>query len=194
MDGVNPASSMHRIVSSHGKPSVSRFCLVAYDEQTNLSLVSCCTITGRGHQLRVHLNTIGFPIQNDVEYGGSMYLDSINSQLESSVKSMLEVSESTLQCLHDDSITEEEVKIAIQNCRCCVDGNKGIKASFNSAQLLGGSNAIDLHALKYCIYYGNDINTNDLSERKGLEFTTSIPSWATGFVDNVSVDRFHWLA
>ncbi len=123
-----------------------------------------------------------------------MYLDSINSQLESSVKSMLEVSESTLKCLHDDSVTEEEVKIAIQNCRCCVDGNKGIKASFNSAQLLGGSNAIDLHALKYCIYYGNDINTNDLSERKGLEFTTSIPSWATGFVDNVSVDRFHWLA
>lgn len=188
------ASPMRRIVSSDGKPSVSRFRLIAYDEQTNQSLVSCCPITGRGHQLRVHLHMIGFPIQNDVEYGGKIHRDSIKSQMDLSVKSMLEVSASTLRCIHDDSITKEEIQMSVENCKCCAHGKEGVKASFNSSQLLGGSHAIDLHALKYCVSFGNVSKADDLNANNTMEFSTSIPSWATRFVDIASVERFHWLA
>ena len=37
-----------------------------------LSLVQCRLQTGRTHQIRVHLSHLGFPIQGDALYGGSM--------------------------------------------------------------------------------------------------------------------------
>ncbi|MDX2189961.1 MAG: RluA family pseudouridine synthase [Bacteroidota bacterium] len=37
------------------------------------SLVACCPITGRMHQIRIHLATIGFPIVGDILYGGKYF-------------------------------------------------------------------------------------------------------------------------
>lgn len=36
----------------------------------HLSLLSCVPITGRTHQIRIHLNHIGHPICGDIDYGG----------------------------------------------------------------------------------------------------------------------------
>jgi 23S rRNA-/tRNA-specific pseudouridylate synthase len=43
---------------------------VFYDKETDSSLVECFPISGRTHQIRVHLQFLGFPILNDVIYGG----------------------------------------------------------------------------------------------------------------------------
>jgi 23S rRNA-/tRNA-specific pseudouridylate synthase len=54
-----------------GKDSVSEFTPVAYDAATDTTFVIARPITGRTHQLRVHLQAAGFPIANDPHYGGN---------------------------------------------------------------------------------------------------------------------------
>ena len=57
-------------VMEEGKASESRFTLICYDEETDTSLMECQPVTGRTHQLRVHLQHMGHPIDDDVKYGG----------------------------------------------------------------------------------------------------------------------------
>lgn len=52
------------------KESKTFFIKKWYDEETDSSLLQCYPITGRTHQIRVHLQYLGFPILNDVSYGG----------------------------------------------------------------------------------------------------------------------------
>jgi len=172
---------MHRSIRSDGKQSVSRFKLIAYDEATDQSLVSCAPISGRGHQLRVHLELIGHPIHNDVEYGGSVDSDSMQKRTNLSAQSMLDTS-ATAECRHVETVSDKEVKAAIKMCKCC-DGLDGIKDSFNSAQLLGGGHAIDLHAYKYCISFEN---------KEKIEFSTNLPTWASNVLDAKSCS-LEWL-
>ena len=56
------------VVSSGGRDSRTRFKLVEYFAP--LSLVNLYPETGRTHQLRVHLKSIGHPIFSDEVYGG----------------------------------------------------------------------------------------------------------------------------
>ena len=57
----------HVIVSSDGKSAQTRVRLSrTYREY---SLVQCSPLTGRTHQIRVHLQSIGFPIAGDDRYG-----------------------------------------------------------------------------------------------------------------------------
>ncbi|KRH94621.1 RNA pseudouridylate synthase [Pseudoloma neurophilia] len=53
-------------VSENGKECVTIFKLLKY--QKGYSLIECQPITGRSHQIRVHLLSIGFPITNDPVY------------------------------------------------------------------------------------------------------------------------------
>jgi len=52
-----------------GKPSCTRYRLVAFDAQSNRSRLELNPVTGRSHQLRVHLLSIGHPIIGDTLYG-----------------------------------------------------------------------------------------------------------------------------
>lgn len=52
-----------------GKPSLSRFALLRYCAASDTSLVQCEPLTGRTHQLRLHLQHLGHPIPNDPLYG-----------------------------------------------------------------------------------------------------------------------------
>ena len=52
-----------------GKPSQTRWRTVAVDEAANSSRVELEPITGRSHQLRVHLLALGHPILGDALYG-----------------------------------------------------------------------------------------------------------------------------
>ncbi|GAM18753.1 hypothetical protein SAMD00019534_019280, partial [Acytostelium subglobosum LB1] len=59
------------MVAPDGKPSKTIFSLLSYNEQTNTSVVSCLPKTGRTHQIRLHLQWLGFPIANDPLYNAS---------------------------------------------------------------------------------------------------------------------------
>ena len=56
--------------SIDGKASTTIFRHVSYDAKSNTSLVEAHPITGRTHQIRVHLQYLGFSIANDILYGG----------------------------------------------------------------------------------------------------------------------------
>lgn len=56
------------IVHPEGKPAKTVFNLVRYDVNTDTSVVKCEPHTGRSHQLRVHLQYLGYPIANDPVY------------------------------------------------------------------------------------------------------------------------------
>ena len=193
-DDTSSNAMMHRSVRSDGKHSISRFKLIAYDAATNQSLVSCAPITGRGHQLRVHLQLVGFPIHNDVEYGGVVNSESIEEQKKLSAQAMLDITTSTSsECLHEDSISAQEVESATKLCKCCSGGIDGIKSSFTSAQLLGCGHAIDLHAYKYSVSFKQkEGSSNDNEEMTtSIEMSTDFPSWASSFA--VDIDTLSWL-
>ena len=52
-----------------GRPSLTRYQLEAYYPDSNTSRVALYPVTGRSHQLRLHLETIGHPILGDEIYG-----------------------------------------------------------------------------------------------------------------------------
>ncbi len=55
-----------------GKPSLTRYSLLNHDLASNTSLLELEPVTGRTHQLRVHLSEIGHPIFGDTLYGGAV--------------------------------------------------------------------------------------------------------------------------
>ena len=57
------------------KNAETEFEFLFYDEKSNTSVVKCYPKTGRTHQIRIHLNSLGFPIANDPCYGGIIYND-----------------------------------------------------------------------------------------------------------------------
>ncbi|KAJ7072911.1 hypothetical protein C8F01DRAFT_1216338 [Mycena amicta] len=56
------------IVHPDGKPAKTVFNRIRYDPNTNSSVVLCKPFTGRSHQIRVHLQFLGYPIANDPVY------------------------------------------------------------------------------------------------------------------------------
>ena len=56
-------------VSEDGKESLTYINPISYDEKNNITLVEAIPHTGRQHQLRVHLNSIGHTILGDPIYG-----------------------------------------------------------------------------------------------------------------------------
>lgn len=56
-------------ISHDGKDSLTNIKPISYDKNTNLTLVEASPITGRQHQIRVHLDSIGHRIVGDPIYG-----------------------------------------------------------------------------------------------------------------------------
>lgn len=52
----------------HGKPSLTRYRVLAHDAATGSTRVELEPVTGRAHQLRVHLLSLGHPILGDALY------------------------------------------------------------------------------------------------------------------------------
>ncbi len=75
--GRENMEGIKRIVRDDGKISKTRFKLIK--KTKDFSLVELELITGRTHQIRVHLSHLGYPIVGDELYG-SKYLNLLNRQ------------------------------------------------------------------------------------------------------------------
>lgn len=68
-----PNRPRQKVDFSIGKDSLTRYRLLAQDVCTNTSRVELEPVTGRTHQLRIHLAAIGHPILGDRLYGEDIY-------------------------------------------------------------------------------------------------------------------------
>jgi 23S rRNA-/tRNA-specific pseudouridylate synthase len=57
---------------STAKDAQTRFQFISYCDKVKHSIVKCYPKTGRTHQIRVHLKSLGYPIANDQMYGGDV--------------------------------------------------------------------------------------------------------------------------
>ncbi|HEY8939618.1 MAG TPA: pseudouridine synthase [Cellvibrio sp.] len=64
----------YKICQERGKPSVTEYRVIVRDQQANTTRVLLHPITGRSHQLRLHLQAIGHPILGCEFYGGEFAL------------------------------------------------------------------------------------------------------------------------
>lgn len=64
-----PNRPLQRVDHARGRPSITRFQVLARDAATARSRLELQPVTGRSHQLRVHLASIGHPVAGDVLYG-----------------------------------------------------------------------------------------------------------------------------
>lgn len=62
------------------KPAQTSFVLLSYDELSDTSLVLAKPVTGRTHQIRLHLQKLGHPIANDNCYGGQLWFGDEEAQ------------------------------------------------------------------------------------------------------------------
>ena len=66
--GRHPTQRVRMAVVHHGKPALTRFTVM--ERFAHHSLVRCQLETGRTHQIRVHMQHLGFPLLGDPVYGG----------------------------------------------------------------------------------------------------------------------------
>ncbi|EOB13898.1 DRAP deaminase [Nosema bombycis CQ1] len=112
-----------RYVSEEGKECLTIFDLISHNE--SYSLVKCQPITGRTHQIRIHLQSIGFPIVNDLIYG--------DEEPEE-----IETKEVTCDANYEEFDDQEMYKCVVKHCKG--ENNR----SFNFKKYF-----ICLHAWKY---------------------------------------------
>ncbi len=64
-------SIIERQISASGRPSVTHYTVIKYLPNINATLLEISLETGRTHQIRVHMSSIGHPLLGDSLYGGS---------------------------------------------------------------------------------------------------------------------------
>ena len=63
-----PNRPLQKVDIAHGKPAITRWRVLARDDRTQTTRIELEPVTGRSHQLRVHLQAIGHPILGDALY------------------------------------------------------------------------------------------------------------------------------
>ena len=66
---IDPATGRVRAVRSGGRPACTHFTPLELFPSLDLALVACRPLSGRSHQIRVHLEKNAFPIVGDKVYG-----------------------------------------------------------------------------------------------------------------------------
>ncbi|MEO7390641.1 MAG: pseudouridine synthase [Ramlibacter sp.] len=63
-----PNRPRRKIAAQHGKPSQTRWRVLSFDAAAGTTRIELDPLTGRSHQLRVHLQALGHPILGDALY------------------------------------------------------------------------------------------------------------------------------
>jgi len=70
-----PNRPKQKVDLESGKPSTTQVEVLSFDAMTNTSRVKLIPVTGRTHQLRVHMQAVGHAIVGDALYGSQPLLD-----------------------------------------------------------------------------------------------------------------------
>jgi tRNA pseudouridine synthase 9 len=148
------------IVSKTGKPCVTKFTFVSYNGTT--SVVRCEPKTGRTHQIRVHLQHLGYPIANDPIYCSSAWAAYVSGSGEN-------VTDVVNQVTQKAFASDVPIDTNFTGCIECRDKRQDPIPE----QLV-----IWLHAFKY--------------KSEGWEYETAVPVWAIEEFsgDHILEDRF----
>ena len=76
-----PRRPLQKVCHEQGKPSLTRFEVLSRDPSTQQTRLALMPVTGRSHQLRVHLLAIGHPIVGDPLYGPDAFATQPASRL-----------------------------------------------------------------------------------------------------------------
>lgn len=70
-----PNRPKQKVDHEQGKPSLTHYRLLDYHDEQDTSRVELTPVTGRSHQLRVHMQSIGHPILGDRLYASQDIID-----------------------------------------------------------------------------------------------------------------------
>ena len=59
---------LYKVCQQQGKASLTRYTVLSFDSERNCSRVKLEPVTGRSHQLRVHMTALGHPMLGDTLY------------------------------------------------------------------------------------------------------------------------------
>lgn len=181
------------------KPAQTSFVLLSYDASSDTSLVLCKPVTGRTHQIRLHLQKLGHPIANDHCYGGKLWfgdeegkkvcdesrewLDRGSGILTSDNSPNADTPVTDAEIYHaaadrpmedDETILDFMEKTCVWCARCKRSNCHDESAVFRRTlmEYLVRSQGIWLHALQY------SLTTQDKTgHNKILRYRTALPSW-----------------
>lgn len=68
--GKDPMNSKKRMVSTRGDQAKTFYKIISFNEKRNITILKLRLLTGRTHQIRVHMAHIGHPLVGDELYGG----------------------------------------------------------------------------------------------------------------------------
>ena len=68
--------------TSDGKQAATKFKAIGYCAQSDTTLLECQPITGRTHQIRLHVQFLGNPIANDPCYGGDLFFGDLHRRTD----------------------------------------------------------------------------------------------------------------
>lgn len=135
---------------------------VAYDDESDSTAVLLRAVSGRTHQLRVHLQSLGHPILNDTVYSGPH----VENETLPSIAAPRELARLRAGARADQAVSSESrLSVAVEVCRFCAalrrdDAEKG------GASGTSYPSRIFLHALSYA--------------GDGLAFGVALPAWWSG--------------
>jgi len=155
------------------KHSKTVFQCISFDGQT--SIVRCKPLTGRQHQIRVHLQYIGFPIANDPIYSNvSIWGSTLGKNGEANFQ---EISEKLHEIGKTKSIQSwfyRDIKGEVLSEEKCPECDTELCSKPDPTEL-----TLWLHAFKYASKLDLDstVNTNECG-LKNWSYQTPYPEWA----------------
>jgi hypothetical protein len=165
---------------ARGQSAVSIVRLLSYDAASHSSVVEVQPLTGRTHQIRMHLQWLGHPILNDYLYGAGLFRGNSYASL----------------CAHpDDAVVQRAEGAWADGCLDCLAG-KYYSPENESAPNLRYATHIYLHALSYSFVPPPPQPTTTATSTAAAGAATAAPpplnGIAAGF--NFTTERPAWAA
>ncbi|KAI8099296.1 uncharacterized protein BX664DRAFT_320948 [Halteromyces radiatus] len=150
----------------NGKPSKTLFERVSFNGRT--SVVRCRPITGRTHQIRVHLRYLGYPIVNDPVYGPHTAWSTLLNRFDPADPSgsvVTQVLDKMMEMTTFDTLDTSDGQARCHECRSLL----------SSDPLPGQSLGIWLHSSRYS---GNGWSFSSTTGKDIHGVELKLPSWA----------------